>query len=544
MNEDRRLGVMICECGDQIGSNLDLDALARQVDEFPGVATTRRLRYGCSPDGLASMQSAIAEEVLDAVLVAGCTPRTLEPRFRTACEQGGLDGDRFKLVDIREGCAWAHPDDVEAATLKAADLIRMGTAELSFRKPHSPATAEVLPSALVIGGSVAGMSAALALADEGIPVKLVEREASMGGPIRKTANGSVAAMSKAVLEHPQVEVMLEKRITAVTGTVGRYSVTVDEASSREKGAPEFKVGAIIVATRTQPDIGALAYKFGIPQDENGFLPAARYRLRPGNYADRGIYVCGAPHHPTDEHQAEFQGVRAALSALGHLASGSVANYAPAAVVDQDLCTGCASCVAACPFLAISMQSGPGLLDVARVDPILCSACGNCAVACPSKAIELPLSSDAALFSQIEAALVSRSTNGQPRVLVFGCEWSSQVAAELAGAHRLNYPSGIRSVRMECSTRFDPTFALWAFHHGADGVLLTACRPGKCHYAGSNRNAQDRIKTLRSQLSASGFDSRRLRLEWVQPDDPEAYVDKVSRFSDLMTQIPPRRSLAE
>jgi heterodisulfide reductase subunit A len=339
-------------------------------------------------------------------------------------------------------------------------------------------------------------------------------------------------------------VLLGKRIAAVAGTVGRYSVSVTDASLHENGGLEFDVGAIVIATYVRSDVDALAYKLGIPQDENGFLPSVRYRLRPGSYADRGIYVCGAPHALSDEMQAEFEGVSAALSALGHLAAGTVTNEAPAAWVDQDLCTGCASCVAACPFLAISMQSGSGLLDMARVDPILCSACGNCTVACPSKAIELPFSSDAALFSQIEAALVSRSANGQPRVLVFGCEWSSQVAADLAGAHRLNYPSGIRSVRMECSTRFDPTFALWAFHHGADGVLLTACRPGKCHYAGGNCNAQDRIETLRSQLSTSGFDSRRLRLEWVQPDDPEAYVDKVSCFSDLMAQITPRRSLVD
>jgi heterodisulfide reductase subunit A-like polyferredoxin/coenzyme F420-reducing hydrogenase delta subunit len=536
MKEGRRLGVLICECGDQIESNLDLDALAGQVCEFPQVVTTRRLRYGCSPDGLAAMQSAIAEDELDMVLVAGCTPRTLEPRFRAACEQGGLDGDRFKLVDIREGCAWAHPSEVEAATIKAADLIRMGTAELSFRKPHTQATVEVVPSALVIGGGIAGMTAARTLADEGIPVKLVEREASL---MREVGNGSLAAMSEAVFEHPRVEVLLGKEITALTGTVGRYSVTVNDVTIHKNGKLEFDIGAIVVAADAQLDVDALAYRLGIPQDEDGCLPSVRYRLRPGNYADRGIYVCGAPHHPTDEHQAEFQGVRAALTALGHLSTGTITNDAPAAVVDQDLCTGCATCVAACSFVAISMQSGAGLLDVARVDPILCNACGNCTVACPSKAIELPSSSDAALFSQIEAALASRPINDKPRVLVFGCEWSSQVAAELAGAQRLGYPSGIRSVRMECSARFDPAFALWAFHHGADGVLLTGCRPGKCHYAGGNRHALSRLETLRSQLVASGFDTRRLQLEWVQPDDPEAYVEKVSLFSDLMAQISPR-----
>jgi len=543
MSADLRLGVAICECGGQIESNLDLEALVTQVGDLPEVAATRRFRFGCSPDGIDALQATIAEEGLDEVLVAGCTPRTLEPRFQAACEQVGFDGNRFKLVDIREGCAWIHQGKIEAATTKATDLIRMGIAELRLRRPHNPTTVEVVPSALVIGGGIAGMTAGLTLANEGVPVKLVEREASLGGPMhegRELGNDSLAAMSKAVYEHPRIDVLLEKETTDVTGTVGRYSISIRSETSRKNGAREFEVGAIIVATGVQPDAETLAFKLGLPRDQNGLFPSVRQRLRPGHYADRGIYVCGAAHSPINEHEAEFQGVRAAYSALNHLSAGTAINQAPAAVVNQDLCTGCASCVTACPFGAISMYSQSGLLDEARVDSLLCSACGNCAVACPPRAIDLPTSGDAAIFSQIESALVSRSINGQPRVLVFGCEWSSQLAADLAGARRLSYPAGIRPIKMECSARFDPAFALWAFHNGADGVLLTTCPPGICHYAGGNRHAQIRTETLRTQLSTSGFDARRLGLEWVQPDDADGFVDKVSRFSELMVQVPPRR----
>jgi heterodisulfide reductase subunit A-like polyferredoxin len=543
MNAGLRLGVAICECGGQIESNLDLEAIVTQISDLPEVTTIRRLRFGCSPDGIDALQATIAEAGLDEVLVAGCTPRTLEPRFRAACEEVGLEGNRFKLVDIREGCAWVHQGTIEAATTKATDLIRMGISELRMRGPHDPKTVEIVHSALVIGGGIAGMTASLTLADEGVPVVIVEREAFLGGKIRKTdekANGSQAAMLKAVDEHPRIDVLLEKDIVDVTGTVGRYSVRVNGETGRKNGAQELEVGAIIVATGVQPDAATLAFKLGIPQDQNGFFPSVRQRLRPGHYVDRGIYVCGAAHSPINEHEAEFQGVRAAYGALTHLSAGTVTNQASAAVVNRDLCTGCASCVTACPFGAISMYSKSGLLDEAKVDSLLCSECGNCLVVCPPRAIDLPTAGDAAVFSQIESALVSRSINDHQRVLVFGCEWSNQLAADLAGARRLSYPVGIRLIKMQCSARFDPAFALWAFHHGADGVLLTACPPGNCHYAGGNQHAQIRIETLRTQLDTSGFDARRLELEWIQPDDAEDFVDKVSRFSELMAQVPPRR----
>ncbi|MCK4452294.1 MAG: heterodisulfide reductase, partial [Anaerolineae bacterium] len=138
---DVKLGVFICDCGDRIASILDMDVLERGVRDLPGVAVVRRLCYSCSPDGLAAIQSAIAEEGLNRVLVAGCTPRTLEPHFRTAYEEVGLDGDLFELVDIREGCAWVHQDEPEAATAKAIDLIRMGTARVALRQAREPVSA-------------------------------------------------------------------------------------------------------------------------------------------------------------------------------------------------------------------------------------------------------------------------------------------------------------------------------------------------------------------------------------------------------------------
>jgi len=703
-----KLGVFICDCGDQIASILDMDTLEREVRELPGVAIARRLCYSCSPDGLAAIQSAIAGEGLNRVVVAGCTPRTLETRFRAACEKAGLDGDLFELVDIREGCAWVHQDEPQAATAKAVDLIRMGVARGALRQARQPVSAEVVPAALVIGGGVAGMTAALTLANAGRPVKLVEREAALGGmlrdmhtlyPDRRSAAEFVAQKIKAVTDHLRIEVLLGSQVTDISGTVGRYTVSVSGPAGQQNGPLTFDVGAIIVATGAQPlrpgglfrydgqrvvtqlefehklregetaprstnlpisqstslpthvvmilcagqrneavpycsgvccagalkqamevkaanpqanvtilfrdlylpgediyeekvlearragvefvryapssppavtdetvevhdeltgtyrrlpydrvvlaaplvpqpDASVVAHILDIAQDENGFFPEVRHRLRPQNYAERGIYVCGAAHYPAGWIEAEFQAISAAFKALRHLQAGQVTSYAPVAVVDEKLCTGCGNCVETCPFGAISMHQREGVLDLSQIDPLLCKGCGNCVVACPVKAIGLPINSDMQMLAQIDAALAGASRDGQPRILVFGCEWSSHAAAELAGANKLSYPAEVRLIRVGCSARFDPTHILWAFFSGADGVFLGACPPGDCHYVNGNRYAQKRIDTLRGLLAESGFDPRRLRLEWITPDDPYDFVSKIADFTALVRALGP------
>jgi len=697
---DVRLGVFICDCGDQITSILDMDTLERGARDLPGVTIARRLGYSCSPDGLAAIQAAIAKGGLSRVLVAGCTPRTLEPRFQAACEEAGLNDGLFELVDIREGCAWVHQDEPQVATAKALDLIRMGVARVALRQARHPVSAEVTPAALVIGGGVTGMTAALTLANAGQPVKLVEREPALGGMLRdmhtlypdgRNAAEFVFQKVEAVTHHPRIEVLLESQVTDVSGTAGRYTVSVNGENHRN-GPPTFDVGAIIVATGAQPlrprglfrydgkrvvtqleferelrdieantqsaglpisnvvmilcagqhngasaycsgvcclgalkqamevkaanpradaailfrdlnllgadiceekllearragvefiryaplsppkvtgeavdvhdeltgtdrrlpydrvvlatplvpqpDASVVAHMLGIPQDENGFFPEVRHRLRPQNYAERGVYVCGAAHYPADWTEAEFQATSAAFKALRHLRAGQVTSHAPVAVVDETLCTGCGNCVQACPFGAISMHQREGELDLSQIDPLLCAGCGNCVVVCPVKAISQPRDSDAQVLAQIEAALATAAQNGRPRILVFGCEWSGHAAAELAGANKLSYPAEARLIRVGCSARFDPTHVLWALFSGADGVFLGACPPGDCHYVNGNRHAQERFNTLRGLLAGSGFDPRRLRLEWITPDDPYDFVDKITDFTNLVRALGP------
>jgi heterodisulfide reductase subunit A2 len=309
----------------------------------------------------------------------------------------------------------------------------------------------------------------------------------------------------------------------------------DELSGTDRRLPYDRV---VLATPLvpQPDASVVAHMLGIAQDENGFFPEVRYRLRPQNYAERGIYVCGAAHCPTGWTDAEFQATSAAFKAVRYLREGQVSSHAPVAVVDEKLCTGCGNCVEACPFDAISMHKRDMGLDLSQIDPLLCTGCGNCVVTCPVKAISQPLDSDMQVLAQIEAALATAPQDGRPQILAFGCEWSGHAASELAGVNKLSYPGEVRLIRVRCSARFDPIHVLWALFSGADGVFLGACPPGNCHYVDGNLHAQERYDTLRSLLSQSGFDPRRLRLEWITPDDPHDFVVKITDFTNLVRAL--------
>jgi len=279
----------------------------------------------------------------------------------------------------------------------------------------------------------------------------------------------------------------------------------------------------------QDDAAALARQLRLPVDEHGFLLEPNLRLRPGKYIPEGVFVCGSAHYPADVKESVFQGYRAAARALRYASSGLLVSDGPMALVMEDLCIGCGTCVESCPFQAISMVDIGGTLSLSTVDASLCTGCGNCTVVCPAKAIVMEPYTDRQLIAQIDAALAAPA-NGLSRILGLLCEWSGYAAADLAGAEHRQYPANMRIVRVGCSARFDPYLVLWAFLKGADGVLLGACEPGMCHYVTGNQWAKARIEQLRQLLKDKGFDPRRLRLEWFKPDDAERFVDAVTEFT--------------
>jgi heterodisulfide reductase subunit A len=179
--EPLRIGVFVCDCGLNIAGSVDTDALRDYAATLPDVAVAVRNKYTCADPGQQEIKRYIHEQNLNRVVVASCSPRLHEPTFRHCIHEAGLNSYLLEMANIREHCSWVHLHDREAATRKAQEIVNVAVARARWLYPQDEEQLPVTDGALVIGGGVAGIQAALDLADAGHPVYLLEKEPSIGG---------------------------------------------------------------------------------------------------------------------------------------------------------------------------------------------------------------------------------------------------------------------------------------------------------------------------------------------------------------------------
>ncbi|UCD64825.1 MAG: CoB--CoM heterodisulfide reductase iron-sulfur subunit A family protein [Candidatus Zixiibacteriota bacterium] len=251
-----RVGVFLCHCGINIAGVLDVESLKEYAQGIPDVAFVEENLFLCSDEGQRLMQEKIAEHRLNRVVAAACTPRTHEPVFRESCQQIGLNPYLFEMVNVRDQCSWVHTGVPEIATAKARDMIRSGVAKARHLQPLYRKSIPVNQSALVVGGGVGGMAAALELEAQGMKVYLIEQQGRLGGRLINLtrvypANLSAFELARVMVEKikaSRVEVMTGTEINAISGFVGNFDVATTNGN--------FKVGTIVLAT------GADIYKPG------------------------------------------------------------------------------------------------------------------------------------------------------------------------------------------------------------------------------------------------------------------------------------------
>jgi heterodisulfide reductase subunit A len=256
--EEPRIGVFVCHCGINIGAYVNVPEVVEYVKGLPNVVHAERNLFTCSEEGISAIKRGIKEYNLNRVIVASCTPRTHEPLFRAACQEAGLNKYLFEFVNIRDQCSWVHMREPQKATEKAKDLIRMGVAKSRLLQPLEEIEMKVTPSALVIGGGIVGMEAALNLANQGFEVHLVEKDAELGGTLRSVnklypTNQEAAKLVKPLVQqvkkHPRIKTHISSKVNRVTGFIGNFEVYLDG-----KEEEKFSVGTIVVA------VGAEALK--------------------------------------------------------------------------------------------------------------------------------------------------------------------------------------------------------------------------------------------------------------------------------------------
>ncbi|XPS88256.1 BamE7: predicted heterodisulfide reductase, iron-sulfur subunit A [Desulfosarcina variabilis str. Montpellier] len=253
--EEPRVGVYVCHCGANIGRIVDIPSTVDYALSLPNVVHAEDSLFICSTEAAQRLADSIREKGLNRVVVAACTPRTHEPLFRDTLREAGINQYFFEFANIREHCSWVHSKEPEAASQKAKDLIRMSVARVCCLEPLQEFELPVDKNALVVGGGVAGMTAALSLANQKHDVYLIEKEKQLGGMARRlhsTLEGmDVQAylndLTQKVFQHPLVHVYTEASIEQTEGYVGNFHTTVRS----KRGLTDIKHGASIIAVGAQ-----------------------------------------------------------------------------------------------------------------------------------------------------------------------------------------------------------------------------------------------------------------------------------------------------
>jgi heterodisulfide reductase subunit A len=255
MSEDIRVGVFVCDCGSNIASVVDVPEVVEYARTLEHVAYADEGKWSCSVDYLAQMQKAIKEQNLNRVVIASCTPRTHEPLFKQMVQEAGLNPYLLEFASIREQVSWVHMLQPEVATEKAKDLVKMGVAKAVLLEEGEEIRLPVGKECMILGGGIAGMSAALGVADQGFKAIIVERSPQLGGLLNRIstiahehgempAEDILRARKDIVEAHPNIKVYTNAEIEEVKGYIGSYKVKIKSNGISES----LGVSTIVVAT--------------------------------------------------------------------------------------------------------------------------------------------------------------------------------------------------------------------------------------------------------------------------------------------------------
>ncbi|MBI5001439.1 MAG: FAD-dependent oxidoreductase [Euryarchaeota archaeon] len=250
--QEPRIGVFVCNCGINIGAYVDVPSVVDYAKALLNVVLAEENLYTCSQDTQDKIVEKIKEHQLNRVIVASCTPRTHEPLFQETIREAGLNPHLFEMANIRDQCSWVHMKEPEKATEKAKDLVRMAAAKARLLEPLPTISLDIIQKGLVIGGGLAGMISALAIAEQGYEAYLIEKENVLGGNLRNIhytlENEALQEYLESIIEKvknsPLIKIYKNARIEKIEGYVGNYLTTVNDGAVQTA----LEHGAIIVAT--------------------------------------------------------------------------------------------------------------------------------------------------------------------------------------------------------------------------------------------------------------------------------------------------------
>jgi heterodisulfide reductase subunit A2 len=269
----RRIGVYVCHCGGNISDYVDVEKVVDDIKDNGDVVVSRTTMFACSEASQQDIEADIRANNLDGLVVASCSPKLHTYTFRGVAQRAGLNPYEYTQVNIREQCSWVHTDDRDGATAKATALVSAGIGRTRNTVPLEPMIVDTLPHTLVIGGGIAGLRAAVGLADIGLQVTLVERELVLGGwvrsfgpmfPHQKSGTALIEDLVAQVKARPAITVLTGAEVVGKAGSFGNFRMTI-RVGGEGAGTIEVAVGSVIVATgfdEYTPEDGELGFGLG------------------------------------------------------------------------------------------------------------------------------------------------------------------------------------------------------------------------------------------------------------------------------------------
>jgi heterodisulfide reductase subunit A len=257
-----KIGVYICHCGGNISDHVDVEAVRKQVEEQYGVTVARTSMFTCSDASQNDMIKDIKEQGLDGLVVASCSPKLHLMTFRNMSKRAGLNPFQYVQVNIREQCSWAHSDDHKGATCKAANLVGAGIEKAMRQEALQPIRVTSVKKVLIIGAGIAGMRAALELADLGVEVFLIEKESAAGGmvgklgemfPAGKKGAELIAGLLAEIRKRPNITLFLNAELIEKSGHIGEFELAImikatQAGAARPEETVRIQAGAILVTS--------------------------------------------------------------------------------------------------------------------------------------------------------------------------------------------------------------------------------------------------------------------------------------------------------
>jgi heterodisulfide reductase subunit A len=288
---------------------------------------------------------------------------------------------------------------------------------------------------------------------------------------------------------------------------------------------EFNPDLVVLVTALKGDdsVEKLKGMLKVSADSDDFFIEAHEKLRPLDFANEGIYICGAARSPKGVKESTEEALGAAMRAAIPMNRGYVEAEGIVADIDAETCIPCKICSKTCPYGAID------LFDVKQPPEVikaLCKGCGSCAAECPRDAINIIHYTDEQILAQVEAALTD---NPGEKIIAFCCHWCALGAVDLAGISRYSYPPNVRIIRVMCSGRVDQAFIERCFELGAAGVLVAGCEFPTCHYINGNEKCRDRMERVKKALTKEGVDSGKLWTVWLSAADGPKFVSTVKKM---------------